>query len=66
MCQRGHRVAHRVAHGRRTWSVARAAEEYLESQDFWLHEVDGRAIDFDEALAGLAVGYCGGSLRVSQ
>jgi len=59
-------AGHGVEHGSRTRSVAWAAWAYLESQDFWLDEVDGRAIDFDEALAGLAVGYCGGSLRVSN
>ena len=35
---------------------------YLESEDFWLDEVDGGAIDFEEAFAGFAVGYCGRSL----
>src|SRR5579859_1075511 len=39
---------------------------YLESQDFWLDQVDGRPIDFNEALAGFAVSYCSGSLHVSD
>ena len=41
-------------------------ETYLESEDFWLDEVDGRAVNFDEAFAGFAVGYCGGSLHVNN
>jgi len=47
------------AEKRRRWT-------YLESEDFWLDEVDGRAIDSEEAFAGFAVGYCGGSLCVSN
>lgn len=31
-----------------------------------MDEVDRRAIDFDEAFAGFAVGYCGGRLCVSN
>ena len=38
----------------------------LEAQDFWLDEVDGRAVDLDEALALFAKGDGGGVLLAAK